>query len=80
MTDMTDEEYDALDELWTRTTPKLAAGKQGGFFTERRERLAHTIEVDNFTTQWLRVMTESTHKTPAEIIGTLVREKVFANA
>ena len=37
--DMTDEEYEALDELLTRTTPRLA-GKPGGFFTERRKRMA----------------------------------------
>ncbi|WP_010259783.1 hypothetical protein, partial [Treponema primitia] len=56
--DMTDEEYDALDELLTRTTPKLS-GKPGGFFTDRaRLREAQTIIVDAVTIQWVHDMSE----------------------
>jgi hypothetical protein len=29
---------------------------------------------------WLRAMAEKTHKTPTEIIGELVREKIAASA
>jgi hypothetical protein len=75
MPDMTEEEYDALDELWTRTTPKLS-GKPGYFTTH----MAHTVEVDLLTIQWVRTMAEKTHKTPAQIIGELVREKIAASA
>ncbi|MFP3041476.1 hypothetical protein LQZ19_06595 [Treponema primitia] len=79
--DMTDEEYDALDELLTRTTPKLASGPQRGFFTDRaRLREAQTIIVDAVTIQWVQDMAEKTHKTPTEIIGELVREKIAASA
>jgi hypothetical protein len=35
MPDLTEEEYDALDELWTKTTPKL--GPNGSGFISRRE-------------------------------------------
>ena len=35
---MTDEEADALDELLTRTTPKIRVG-EGGFFTRQRNLL-----------------------------------------
>jgi hypothetical protein len=35
---MTDEEADALDELLTRTTPRVRAG-EGGFFTRQRNLL-----------------------------------------
>jgi hypothetical protein len=35
MPDMTEEEYDALDELWTKTTPKV--GPNGTGFISRRE-------------------------------------------
>jgi hypothetical protein len=78
--DLTDEEYDALDELLTRTTPKLS-GKPGGFFTERarlREAAeeAETVPVDRLTAGWLRAKAEATHKTPAELIGELVRKEL----
>ncbi|GHV81056.1 hypothetical protein AGMMS49944_28470 [Spirochaetia bacterium] len=85
MADMTYEEYDALDELWTRTTPKIdeSGSPNNGFFTERRERLAReaaeadeTVTVDHQTAQWLRAKANATHQTPAEIIGELVREKI----
>jgi hypothetical protein len=81
--DLTDEEYDALDEELTRTTPKLS-GKPGGYFTERRARLAReaaqTIQVDTLTIGWLNTMAEKTHKTPAEIIGELVRKEIARSA
>ena len=47
MKDLTDEEYDALDELWTRTTPEIDESKPGYYTThimpliKERERLAH---------------------------------------
>jgi hypothetical protein len=34
MANRTDEEYDALDELWTKTIPAIKKGAGGGFFTE----------------------------------------------
>ena len=38
MARMTNEEADALDELLTRTTPKIKVG-EGGFFTRQRDLL-----------------------------------------
>ncbi|GHV81374.1 hypothetical protein AGMMS49944_31650 [Spirochaetia bacterium] len=83
MKDLTDEEYDALDELYTRTTPELS-GKPGYYTTHImpliKERLAReadeTIRVDRLTIQWLHAKAEATHKTPAEIIGELVRKEL----
>jgi hypothetical protein len=46
MADMTDEEYDALDELWTKTIPPIKKGAGGGFFTEHR---AQMVVLDEFT-------------------------------
>jgi hypothetical protein len=79
--EMTEEEYDALDELWTRTTPKLS-GKPGYYTThiEPLIKAAQTIQVDTLTIGWLNTMAEKTHKTPTEIIGELVREKIAASA
>jgi len=46
---MTEKEYDDLDELLTKTTPKVGANGTGLL---------------------------ATHKSPAEIIGVMVREKI----
>jgi hypothetical protein len=91
MKDLTEEEYDALDELLTRTTPELS-GKPGYYTThimpliqERMAREAQTqglteadetVKLDRLTIQWLRTRAETTHKTPAEIIGELVRKEL----
>jgi hypothetical protein len=56
MTDLTEEEYDALDEKWTKNPPR--PGINGtGFFAQRKAAIAD-------------------HKTPADIIGDMVREKI----
>ncbi|GHV34155.1 hypothetical protein AGMMS4952_26490 [Spirochaetia bacterium] len=86
MKDLTDEEYDALDELLTRTTPELS-GKPGYYTTHImpliQERMAceaaeadEMVTLDRLTIQWLRTRAETTHKTPAEIIGELVRKEL----
>jgi hypothetical protein len=75
--DLTDEEYDALDELYTRTNPKLSGNP--GYFTTHIKPLIEAnrrIEVDKLTAGWLRAKTEATHKTPAELIGELVRKEL----
>jgi hypothetical protein len=72
---MTEEEADALDELWTRTTPEIDMTKPGYYST----RMAHLVEVDDFTAVWLRARVDATRKTSAEIIGELVREKIAAS-
>jgi hypothetical protein len=82
--DMTDEEYWALDDEVTRNPPNLT-GKPGGFFTERAKareaaEADQTVHVDRLTAGWLRAKVASTHKTPAELIGELVREKIATSA
>ena len=32
MPDMTEEEYDALDELWTKNPPKVSGDGKSGFY------------------------------------------------
>jgi hypothetical protein len=73
MVDLTEEEYDALDEYWTKNTPVIDTGKSG-FVTRRMG--AHIVEVDKLTAAWLRAKQEATHKTPAQIIGELVRKEM----
>jgi hypothetical protein len=74
-TDMTDEEYDALDEKQTRTIP--AFGPPGsGWLTQREARIAG---MDEDAAAWLRVRAESAHTSVGQFITELVREKIAAS-
>jgi len=80
MADLTEEEYDALDEYYTKNPPKIDPSKKGtGFFT-RRTAAARTITVDNLSAAYLTTKAIAEHKTPAEIIGEMVRERITASA
>jgi hypothetical protein len=76
MPDLTEEEYDALDEYWTKNTPKIDTGKPG-FVTRRMG--AYMVEVDKLTAAWLRARQDATRQTAMQIIGELVREKIAGN-
>jgi hypothetical protein len=71
MPNMTDEEADALDELLTKTTPKLT--NIPGIFARQRALLGNLDEV---TANYILTKAEAYHKTPSEIIRDLVREKI----
>ena len=75
MARMTEEEADALDELWTKTTPEIDTSKPG-YFTQH---MAHLIEVDNVSAAYLRARADASHKTITQIISELVREKITAS-
>jgi hypothetical protein len=72
---MTDEEADALDELLTKTTPKLT--NIPGVFARQRALLN---SLDEVSANYILTRAETFHKTPFEIIGELVREKIAVNA
>jgi hypothetical protein len=76
MADITEEEAEVLDELWTKTTPKVKANGTG--FVSRRE--ARLMGLDTLTMNYLITKSEATHKTPAQIVGELVREKIAVSA
>jgi hypothetical protein len=81
MPDMTEEEYDALDEKWTKNPPR--PGPNGtGFFAKRKADLsaqsARSITVDSFTADYLLTRAIAAHKTPADIIGEMVQEQLSA--
>jgi hypothetical protein len=81
MPDLTEEEYDALDEKWTKTTPK--AGPNGTVFFARRKaalaaRSALSITVDSFTADYLLTRAIAARKTPADIIGDMVQREIAA--
>ncbi|MDR0314314.1 MAG: hypothetical protein LBI14_12060 [Treponema sp.] len=74
MPDLTEEEYDALDEYWTKNTPKV--GPNGTGFVSRRE--ARIFGLDDLSADYLLTKAIAEHKTPAEIIGEMVRERLAA--
>ena len=77
MARMTDEEADRLDEKWTKNPPK--PGPNGtGFFT-RCKAAARTVTIDDFSADYLMTKAIASHKTPAEIIGEMVQERIAAS-
>ena len=73
-TDLTDEEYDALDEELTRTIPKL--GPNGtGYLSQREMRL---LGFTNLTVNYLMAKAAKYHKTPAQIVEDLVCKELAA--
>jgi hypothetical protein len=69
MPDLTEEEYDALDELWTNNPPAVSGNRKDGFFMKHRGEI---VLLDNVSAAYLRAKSDTTHKTPTEIIGELV--------
>jgi len=74
MAEMTEEEADALDELWTKTTPKIKK-EGGGFFTERRARM---LLLDETTVRILDARAKALHQTPTEFVTHLIRKDMAA--
>jgi hypothetical protein len=73
MPDMTEEEYDALDELLTKTTPKVSGDGKSGFFIQHKDEI---VILDHVSAAYVRAKSEAAHKTPTEIIGELVRKEI----
>jgi len=75
-TDMTDEEYDALDEELTRTVPKL--GPNGtGFISQRELRL---LGLTNLTVNYLLSKAAADNKSFAQIIEEMVHKEMAVAA
>ncbi|MHC6203747.1 hypothetical protein ACYULU_11200 [Breznakiellaceae bacterium SP9] len=75
---MTDEEADALDELYTQTIPPLRtlpreSGFLGGPLTRQRDLLR---SLDELSANYLITKAASTRKTVSQLIGEMVREKI----
>ena len=73
-TDMTEEEYNALDEELTRSTPKL--GTNGTGFLSRRE--MRLLGLKTLTVDYLLTKAESEHKSPAQIIDEIVCKEIIS--
>lgn len=74
MARMTDEEADALDELWTNTTPEIDISKPG-FLTRKGFTM---VSLDSVTLTYLQAKSALSHHNLSEIIGELVRKEIAA--
>ena len=72
--DMTDEEYDSLDEELTRTVSKLRPNGTG-FISQREMRL---LGFTNLTVNYLLTKAMVNSKSPAQIIEELVCKEMAA--
>jgi hypothetical protein len=78
MPELTEEEYDALDEYYTKNPPKVDPAKKGtGFFT-RRTATARTITIDSLSADYLAIKAMASQKTPAEVISELIQKEIAA--
>ncbi|MDR1099882.1 MAG: hypothetical protein LBL28_05310 [Treponema sp.] len=73
MPDLTEEEYDALDEKWTKTTPKVSGNGKNGFFVKYK---GNIVIINDISAAWLRARADAAHKTPSEIIDDMVWEQI----
>jgi len=69
---LTEEEADALDEYFTKNLPKVDPSK-GGITTRLGFRM---VALDPISEDYLLTMALATRKTPTELIGDMVREKL----
>ena len=69
---LTEAEYDALEDEFTRNPPDIDPA--------RARRPVRMIVVDDFSADWLRIKAEAAHSSPGQVINELVREKVAAAA
>ena len=75
-TDMTDEEYDILDEELTRTVPRL--GPNGTGYLSQRE--MYHLGFSNMTVNYLLTKAKAVNKSPVQLIDELVGKEIAASA
>jgi hypothetical protein len=77
MPDLTEEEYDALDEYYTKNPPKVSGDGKSGFFMKHK---GNVIIVNDVTATYLRARADTVHKSPSEIVDEMVQERITASA
>ncbi|MCL2558520.1 MAG: hypothetical protein FWE09_08575 [Treponema sp.] len=70
---MTDEQAAALAEDVTKNPPKVSGDGKSGLFMRRK---GNIVILDDLSATWLRARSESTRKTPSEIVSEMIREKM----
>jgi 3-oxoacyl-[acyl-carrier-protein] synthase III len=75
MRDMTEEEYDALDEELTRTVPEFGhTGK--GFFSRKG---SYVIFIDEATAKILNAKAMASRQTPSEVAAAILRKELIVS-
>jgi hypothetical protein len=74
MKEMSEEEAYALDDYYTKNTPKVDPSKNGGFATKSFRMVA----LDRLSEDYLLTKSMATHQTPTEIINEMARERIAA--
>jgi len=70
---MTDEEADALADEVIKNPPKVSGNGRNGPFMKHK---GNIVLLDDMSATWLRVTSESTNKTPSEIVSEMIWEKI----
>ena len=73
MPKMTDEEAKALADEFAKNPPKVTGDGKSGFFMKHK---GNIIILDDVAATWLRVTSESTHKTPSDLVNEMIRERM----
>ena len=68
----TDEETWVLQKMWAENPPELLEGS--GPLTRRHELLSL---LDDVSANYILTISERDHKTPSQVVGDMVREKVM---
>ena len=76
MSEMTDEEAEYWDELFTKNPPRVDPNRKGGYFTRQRELLD---VLDRATADYILNRAIQAQKLPAQIIGDMVREQIASS-
>ena len=78
MAELTEKEYDALSECYTKVPPVVNPAKKGtGFFTKKIS-MARTVTIDALSADYLTAKAIATNKTPADIISELIQREIAA--
>ena len=72
MSDMTEEEAWALDDLLTKTTPEVDPTVQGPFIKHRNR----MVILDQLSAEYLTSKMLATKQSPTEIISNLIRREL----
>ncbi|MCL1992871.1 MAG: hypothetical protein FWG66_07975 [Spirochaetes bacterium] len=70
---MTEEDAWKLAEQVEKYPPKVSGDGKSGLFMKHK---GNIVVLDDVSATWLRVTSEAINKTPSELIGEMIREKM----
>jgi len=70
---MTDEETQELANEFAKNPPKVTGDGKSGIFMKHK---GNIVILDDVSATWLRVTSESSHKTPSDLVSEMIREKM----